>query len=245
MTNIAIIPARGGSKRVPRKNIRHFGGRPMIAHAIVAAVSSQLFERIVVSTEDHEIAAIAREWGAETPFERPAELADDHTGTLAVVAHAIHACRDLGWKMERACCIYPAVPFIRRIDLEGALAMLMDKGADYCFPVAEFPSAVQRALKLGVDGVVQPYYPQHEKIRTQDLEPAYFDAGQFYWGKTEAWLNNPRIHSGGIGYVIPSWRVVDIDTPDDWNRAELLYRCLHAEGVSSHGYSGEEKRYGV
>jgi pseudaminic acid cytidylyltransferase len=226
--NIAIIPARGGSKRIPRKNIRPFAGRPMIAHAIAAAKSSGLFGHVVVSTDDDEIGAIARQWGAETPFVRPAELADDHTATVPVIAHGIRACRALGWAFEQVCCIYPGVPFIRTDDLKGALALLMEGGADYCFPVTEFPSPIPRALRRSDRGLMQPYFPEFETTRTQDLEPAYHDAGQFYWGRAAAWLENLRIHGGGIGYVVPLWRVVDIDTDEDWRRAEALHRaCLN------------------
>lgn len=224
--NIAIIPARGGSKRIPRKNIKIFDGKPMIAYAVTAARASGLFEHIVVSTDDEEIAAIAREWGAETPFVRPADLANDYTATVPVIAHGIQACRVLGWTFENVCCIYPAVPFIQIDDLKEALALIIKKGADYCFPVTEFPSAIQRALRRLDDGKMQPFYPQFETTRTQDLEPAYHDAGQFYWGKAEAWLRNTRIHSSGIGYVIPNWRVVDIDNPEDWFRAETLFKSI-------------------
>ncbi len=220
--NIAIIPARGGSKRIPRKNIKEFGGKPMIAYAITAAKNSGLFDHVLVSTDDAEIAIIAKEWGAETPFVRPAELANDYTATVPVVAHAIHACDALGWYFSNVCCIYPGVPFIQVEDLQGAFKHLEAGGIDYSFPVTEFPSTIQRALKRNNDGVMQPFYPEFEFTRTQDLEPAYYDAGQFYWGKKEAWLSNPRIHSSGVGYVIPSWRVVDIDTPADWDRAERL-----------------------
>lgn len=224
--NIAIIPARGGSKRIPRKNIKLFDGKPMIAHAITAASASGLFEHIVVSTDDEEIAAIARAWGAETPFVRPAELANEYTATVPVIAHGIQACRDLGWKFEHVCCIYPGVPFIQIEDLNGSLALLAQTGADYTFPVTEFPSAIQRALMRLENGRMQPFYPQFETTRTQDLDLAYHDAGQFYWGKAEAWLKNPKIHSGGIGYVIPNWRVVDIDTDEDWLRAERLLKSI-------------------
>lgn len=220
--NIAVIPARGGSKRIPRKNIKEFCGKPMIAYAITAAKASGLFDHIVVSTDDAEIAQIAKAWGAETPFVRPAELANDFTATVPVIAHAIEACRSLGWTFDYACCIYPSVPFIQIDDLRGAFASLSCSEADYCFPVTEYPSAIQRALKLLSNGKMQPYFPEFELTRTQDLELAYYDAGQFYWGRAEAWLTNPKIHKSGAGYVIPNWRVVDIDTPDDWERAEIL-----------------------
>lgn len=227
--NIAIIPARGGSKRIPRKNIKLFDGKPMIAHAIAAATASGIFEHVVVSTDDEEIAAIAREWGAETPFVRPLDLANDHAATVPVIGHGVQSCFSLGWNFEYVCCIYPGVPFIRIADLERALGLLMEGGADYCFSVTEFPAAVQRALRRFGDGKMQPFYPQFETARTQDLEPVYHDAGQFYWGKATAWLQNIKIHSGGIGYVIPNWRVVDIDTAEDWLRAEILFKML--EGI--------------
>lgn len=224
--NIAVIPARGGSKRIPRKNIKVFGGKPMIAYAIGAAKNSGLFDHVLVSTDDAEITTIANEWGAETPFVRPAELANDFIATVPVVAHAIQACEALGWSFDNVCCIYPGVPLIEVEDLQGAFEQLEAGSADYCFPVTEFPSAIQRALKQNSGGVMQPFYPEFELARSQDLESAYYDAGQFYWGKKKAWLSNPRIHSNGAGYVIPSWRVVDIDTPADWDRAELLAMAI-------------------
>jgi pseudaminic acid cytidylyltransferase len=224
---VAIIPARGGSKRIPRKNILEFSGKPMIAYAIGAARQSGLFEHVVVSTDDAEIARIARVWGAEIPFMRPVELADDHTPTVPVIAHAIAACQTLGWNIEHACCIYPGVPFIQNTDINAALDLLQTSRAAYSFPITEFPSAIQRALRRMPDAKMQPFYPEYELARTQDLEPAYHDVGQFYWGKADAWLTNNKIHSSGVGLPIPNWRVVDIDTPDDWARAEILYSMFN------------------
>jgi pseudaminic acid cytidylyltransferase len=225
--NVAIIPARGGSKRIPRKNIKEFCGEPIIAYAITAAKQSGLFEHVVVSTDDQEIMEIARKLGAETPFIRPVELSDDQSPTVPVIAHAIGACLSLGWVIKHACCIYPCVPFVQVEDIKSTFRLLQSSQADYCFPVAEFPSAIQRSLRRLDDGSMQPFYPQFEMTRTQDLEPAYYDAGQFYWGKSFAWLNHVKIHSGGIGFPIPHWRVVDIDTPDDWRRAEILFNGFH------------------
>jgi len=227
--NIAIIPARGGSKRIPRKNIKEFNGKPMIAHAILAAKKARLFDHIIVSTDDKEIASIAREWGAETPFLRSADLANDHATTVSVITHGIRFCCDLGWKFDYVCCIYPCVPFIQIEDLLGTYARLIESKFNYCFPVTEFPSAIQRALKRRGDGTMQPFYPKFEHTRTQDLETAFYDVGQFYWGKTEAWLSNTLVHSGGLGYLIPSWQVQDIDTEDDWIRAEFMFHALHAQ----------------
>lgn len=224
---IAVIPARGGSKRIPRKNIKPFAGKPMIGYAIEAALACEAIDRVVVSTDDEEISAIAREFGAELPFRRPAELADDITPTVPVIAHAIEACRELGWDVTHACCIYPGVPFIRTADLAEALALLeQNGGGGYTFPVTGFRSPIQRALKRDASGKVAPFNPEHVGTRTQDLEPGYFDAGQFYWGGAPAWFAGDTIHANGRAIVLPEWRVVDIDTPADWDRAEMLYRAL-------------------
>lgn len=221
--NIAIIPARGGSKRIPRKNIKFFAGKPMIAYAIEAARDSGLFSHVVVSTDDLEIADIARDFGATVPFLRPSGLADDHTPTAPVIAHAINACESLGWQIDLACCIYPGVPFIQVQDIKEALCVMERTDADFSFPISEFPASVQRALARDSAGFLSPLQPEYELTRTQDLEPAYHDAGQFYWGRRQAWVDNVRIHSHGVGLIIPSWRVVDIDTPDDWRRAEIIF----------------------
>lgn len=228
---IAIIPARGGSKRIPRKNIKPFAGKPMIAYAINAAHESKAFDRVVVSTDDEEIARIAREFGAETPFARPAELADDFTPTVPVIAHAINTCMQAGWQVEAACCIYPGVPLIQSKDICDALSVLQQGNARYVFPVTSFPAAIQRALRRDVDGGVHPFHPEYVNTRTQDLEPAYYDAGQFYWGQAQAWLDGLNIHANGQSIVLPEWRVVDIDTPDDWLRAEALYRVAQGDAV--------------
>jgi N-acylneuraminate cytidylyltransferase len=220
--NLCVIPARGGSKRIPRKNIRVFAGKPMIAYAIQAAQKSGLFGRIVVSTDDEEVAKISREIGAEVPFLRPNELSDDHTPTVPVVAHAIRALETNGGNMTYVCCIYPCVPFIEETDLKKTLSLLEQGNSEYSFPVAEYPSPIQRALKLGLGNQVSPFYPEFELSRTQDLERAYHDAGQFYWGSKKAWLNNRLIHSSSVGLKIPRFRAVDIDTLDDWEKAEAL-----------------------
>lgn len=223
---IAIIPARGGSKRIPRKNIRLFYDKPMIAYAIMAAQKSGLFNHIVVSTEDLEIAGIAKQWGAEVPFLRPSNLANDFVGTKDVIVHAINILDGQGWQIDNICCIYPAVPLLRISDLKAALELLESNNASCCFPITEFPSAVQRALKRTFKGYTQPFYPEYETCRTQDLETAYYDVGQFYWGKPDVWLSNSSFYSAGLGLPIPSWRVVDIDTLEDWKRAELIYKLM-------------------
>lgn len=198
----------------------------MIAFAINAARCSGIFSRVVVSTDDHEIAKIANDFGAETPFVRPSELSDDYTPTVPVIAHGIKACEGLGWNFDRVCCIYPAVPFIQIDDIKAALELFSTSEADYCFPITEYPSPIQRALKKSNQNGIMPFYPEYTLTRTQDLETTYFDAGQFYWGQKHSWFTNPRIHQSGVGYVIPNWRVIDIDTPEDWQRAEIVHKAL-------------------
>ena len=226
MNKIAIIPARGGSKRIPRKNIKLFDGKPMIYYAISAAKSSGLFDQVVVSTDDQEISVIALSLGAEVPFLRPKELSDDHTPTVPVIAHAIDVIESDGTPIEFACCIYPNVPFIQVNDLINAYELLKESSAAYSFPITEFPSPIQRCLIQNVSGTLSPLFPEYELIRTQDLQKTYHDAGQFYWGYRDSWFNCNRIHSSGVGLVIPNWRVVDIDTPEDWARAELLHQSI-------------------
>jgi pseudaminic acid cytidylyltransferase len=222
--NIAVIPARGGSKRILRKNIKLFGLRPMISYSIEIAKKSGLFEHIFVSTDDKEIAAIAKEFGAEVPFIRPVELSDDLTPTVPVMVHAIKALELLGITAEKYCCIYPCAPFIQLSDLMGTLDLLETTSDGYSYPIAEFPSKIQRALRLLKNGKLQPIDPQHELTRTQDLEPAFFDAGQFYWGWKSTWLKGAGLQTKGSGYLVPNWRVVDIDTQEDWETAEKMYQ---------------------
>lgn len=224
--NIAIIPARGGSKRIPRKNIREFLGRPMLAYPIDAAQRTGVFDEIVVSTDDEEIAQIAEQLGASVPFRRSADLADDHTPTVPVVADAIQRCQALGWRIDDVCCIYPCVPFIVSTDILAAHKILESSGVSFSFPVAEFPSAVQRSLRRRADGSLRPMYPEHVETKTQDLEAAYYDAGQFYWGRAESWLERRSLHMEAVGLCLPSTRVVDIDTPEDWARAEALHQAM-------------------
>jgi pseudaminic acid cytidylyltransferase len=227
---LAVIPARGGSKRIPRKNIKVFAGKPMIAHAIDIAIASRSFDRIVVSTDDAEIRQASIAAGAEVPFERPASLSDDHTPTIPVIAHAISEIGKLGAYPDAVCCIYPSVPLLRPDDIKAAYDLLASSGCDYVFPVTAFPSAIQRALRRNEQGRVSPFTPEHVGTRTQDLEPAYHDAGQFYWGATAAWLGGESPLAVGRTIVLPAWRVVDIDTPEDWDRAEALYAALHPTG---------------
>ena len=228
--NLCIIPARGGSKRIPRKNIRDFCGKPMIAWSIEAAIKSGLFEHIVVSTDDDEIAAVATSLGAEVPFRRPAELADDHIATRPVVNHAIREAEQRFGRPAHVCCIYPTAPLIQIDDLQRGLEQLIDSGSDFAFTVTRFAYPIQRALKLTESGRVAIFHPEHRKTRSQDLEEAYHDAGQFYWGRTEAFLEDRDTFSSlASPIVLPNWRVVDIDNHEDWDRAVTLFRALKSQ----------------
>jgi pseudaminic acid cytidylyltransferase len=222
--NIAVIPARGGSKRLPRKNIKDFLGRPMISRAIKVAQNSALFDHIIVSTDDHEIAKISREYGATTPFLRPSDLSDDHTPTVPVIAHAVNNCIDNGLNAKYVCCIYPCVPLLRSSDLIKSFNLLEAKDADFVYPVTEYAHPIQRAMYKLPSDQMQFINPEDELTRTQDLIATYHDAGQFYWGKSSSWIENMKMHTDGLGMVIPSWRVVDIDTIEDWVRAEKIYK---------------------
>jgi pseudaminic acid cytidylyltransferase len=219
---VAIIPARGGSKRIPRKNIKVFNGMPIIAWAILAAKESGLFDYIVVSTDDDEIKLISEKYGAIVPFIRPSDISDDHTPTTPVISHAIKEIDKLYSYVEYACCIYPCSPLLLASDLIKAFSMLKSTEADFVYPVIEYPHSIFRSMRQSKDGKMEFLYPQYELTRTQDLEKTFHDAGQFYWGRAEAWKGLKKMHTDGLGMEIPSYRVVDIDTEDDWKRAELL-----------------------
>ncbi len=224
---IAIIPARGGSKRIPRKNIREFCGKPMIAWSIEAASSSGLFQHIIVSTDDDEIAQVAVAHGAEVPFLRPSELADDYAGTTDVIAHATRWCLDQARPIEAVCCIYATAPFLHVQDLQQGLALLESGSWSFTFTATEYASSIFRAFRQHPDGGVEMFFPEHFASRSQDLPVAFHDAGQFYWGRPEAWIQRKRLfdrHSFPV--LIPRWRVQDIDSEDDWHRAELMHQSI-------------------
>jgi pseudaminic acid cytidylyltransferase len=257
--NLCVIPARGGSKRVPRKNIRAFAGRPMIGWPIQAALDAGCFARVVVSTEDAEISEVARAQGAQV-LPRPPELADDFATTLDVMRHAAGAlqagrfpplfqggAKGGSCTFGKAnhppltppstkegdiliCCLYATAAFTTPGDLLAGLAALEgDASADYAFSVAPYPHPVQRALALTPAGRVEALYPEHRATRTQDLPPAYHDAGAFYWGRAAAWAAQKPVHGpGSIPLPLPPERVCDIDTPQDWARAEALFKALRA-----------------
>jgi N-acylneuraminate cytidylyltransferase len=233
---LAVIPARGGSKRIPRKNVRPFGGLPMIAWSIRAAVESGCFERIIVSTDDAEIASVGREYGAETPFQRPAELSDDHTGTVPVIAHAVRWQNANGAAASEVCCIYATAPFVQAADIRRGLHVLGETGAEYAFSVTSYPFPIQRAVRLTPEGRMAMFHPEHFNTRSQDLEEAWHDAGQFYWGRAEAWLTGtPLFGPASAPVPLPRLRVQDIDTPDDWERAERMFEAMDRDHEAAVG----------
>lgn len=224
---IAVIPARGGSKRIPRKNIKDFCGKPMIAWSIEAAKASGLFDHVIVSTDDAEIADIARVWGAEVPFVRAIELSDDYAGTTEVITHATRWSISQGWPVSAVCCIYATAPFVQVGDLKRGLELLESGSWAYAFSATDFAAPIFRAFKQVAEGGVEMFFPEHFATRSQDLPIALHDAGQFYWGRPSAWVEGRRIfdrHS--VPVIIPRWRVQDIDNQDDWMRAELIYNQL-------------------
>lgn len=224
---LAVIPARGGSKRIPRKNIRPFFGQPMIAWPIRAALESGCFNRVIVSTDDPEIAAVAKLHGADAPFLRPAALSDDYTGTIPVVAHAVDWIHQNEGKSTEVCCLYATAPFVVASDLRRGLSVLHSSGADYAFSVTRYTSPIQRAIRITPDDRVEMFYPDLFNTRSQDLEEAFHDAAQFYWGKPNAWLGGKPIFSHAAApVVLPRYRVQDIDTPEDWARAEFMFEIL-------------------
>lgn len=222
--NIAVIPARGGSKRIPRKNIRHFAGQPLITWAVQTCLTSGLFVDVVVSTDDGEIAEIARAAGARVPFTRPPELSDDHATTSAVMAHAVREldCQERG--IELACCVYPAAAMITAHDLLAARDLLIaHPDLQYAGAVVRYAHPIQRALLVAPDGRVSLEHPEQASTRTQDLPPRWHDAGQFYWGRCDAWRDGVPYFSSALGIELPSWRAVDIDDEADWLRAEAAF----------------------
>lgn len=230
MNRIAIIPARGGSKRIPRKNIKDFCGKPMMAWSIEAAKASGCFDRIIVSTDDREIAKVAEQWGAEAPFLRPNDLADDYTGTLPVIRHAVEWLNDHEMMVGYACCVYATAPFVTPEDIQRGWELMQQSVASFVFSVTSYAFPIQRAIRITENGRVAMFNPEHFQTRSQDLEEAWHDAGQFYWGTADSWLEEKMIFGEDSVLVkLPRNRVQDIDTPEDWARAEWLFKAMQAE----------------
>jgi pseudaminic acid cytidylyltransferase len=226
--NIAVIPARGGSKRIPGKNIREFCGKPIIAYSIDAALQSGVIDRVLVSTDDEQIAQVAQQYGAQTPFTRPAELSDDITPTVPVIRHATEWAIAHWGPVRKVCCIYATAPFVQADDVRRAYAKHENEGvAGYVFTATSFGFPIQRAFRLDADGYCAMFQLEHYNTRSQDLPEAFHDAGQFYWGSPEAYRAGKIFFSADSKpYVLPRYRVQDIDTLEDWTRAEFLWRML-------------------
>ena len=203
---ICVIPARGGSKRIPRKNIKEFNGKPIIAYSIEAAFKSNCFDQVIVSTDDNEIKEVAKKYGAQVPFVRPDELSNDYVGTIPVIKHAIEWMEDHNNYIENVCCLYATAPFIKSKILTKAYQQLKDSSADYCFSVTSFTFPIQRAIKIVQGDKVDMFYPEYFNTRSQDLEEAYHDAGQFYWGKAQAFKDGlPLFSEVATPYILPRY----------------------------------------
>ena len=225
--NLCVIPARGGSKRIPKKNIKNFCGKPIIAWSIETSIASKCFDKIIVSTDDAEIAEIAKKYGAEVPFVRSKKLSDDFIGTVPVISDAVK------WQIENfqkplyVCCVYPTAPFIQLSVLKDGLKIIKERNFEYVFTATNYAYPIQRSFRIKDDKRLEMFYPQNYNSRSQDLEEAFHDAGQFYWGLSEAWLNNkPIISENAKPILISRSRVMDIDTLEDWQIAERMFEQL-------------------
>lgn len=228
--NVAIIPARGGSKRIPRKNIRLFSGKPIIAWSIDVARKSNLFDRVIVSTDDAEIADVAVKHGAECPFVRPKELSDDFATTTAVISHAINWLIDQSNDISAVCCIYATAPLLQTEDLITAKNLLDSGSWQYVFSATKLDPSVLRSFKRDSDGHLEMLLPDYFNTRTQDLPNIFHDAGQFYWGNAGAWLEQKKIFDRRSTCIeIPQWRVQDIDTENDWIEAERIFKLIREQ----------------
>jgi len=226
---LAVIPARGGSKRIPRKNIKKFHGQPMIAWSVQAAIESGCFDNVWVSTDDEEIAEVAQAYGAKIPFLRPTHLSDDFATTADVMSHAVGEYDKLNDALpDYICCLYATAPFVTKADLvQGFEKIKNNRNLNYVFSATTYSFPIQRAIKLNAQDTVEMFSPQYFNTRSQDLEEAWHDAGQFYWGTAKAWLNKDVIFSSQSGIVeLPRFRVQDIDTQEDWDRAEWLFKAI-------------------
>ena len=230
MNIVAIIPARGGSKRILNKNIKSFAGSPIISYSIRAAQETKLFDRIIVSTDSDEIAEVAKSYGAEVPFVRPTELSDDFAGTVPVLLHALNWLIDHGCSIDYFCCIYATAPFIKPVYIKEGLGLTKTKNASTAFSVTTFPYPIHRALKVKDNGRIEMFWPDYEKSRSNDLPEAYHDAGQFYWGNTAKFIRAKQLFtSDSVPIIMPRYLVQDIDTLEDWEMAEKMYSALRMD----------------
>ena len=220
---VAIIPARGGSKRIPKKSIKDFFGKPLIAYSIEVALASKLFEEVIVSTDDEQIASIAKSYGAVVPFLRPKVLSDDFTGTQAVIEHTLS---QLDNSYDFVCTIYATAPLLQAKYLLEGFEKLKNTTAIYAFSATSMPFPIQRTFKLNKNGRCEMFTPEHYMTRRQDLEEAYQDAGQFYWEKVGIKSDEIMFGADSLPIILPRHLVQDIDTLEDWKRAEVMYKVL-------------------
>jgi len=226
MGNVAIITARGGSKRIPRKNIKLFRGKPMIAYSIETALKSGLFDLVMVSTDDEEIAEISKQYGAQIPFIRSKQTSDDFTGTADVMIEVLNDLQKTGKQFDNACCIYPTAPFVTKQSLEKSYQLLIDKHFDSVFPVCPFSYPIQRALEIN-NSKTTLVWEENLNKRSQDLPARYHDAGQFYWMNVETFLKEKKVFTQNSGSIIlDELQVQDIDNETDWKLAELKHSLL-------------------
>lgn len=232
---VALIPARGGSKRIPNKNIKLFAGQPIISYSIRVAQASGLFDRVIVSTDSLEIAAIAREYEAEVPFLRPAELANDFASTTDVVCHAIEWLAQEGMQPQFICCIYATAPFIQASYVKQGYEKLVSSDAASVFSVTTYPYPIYRSLKITEDDHIKMIWPEYSNIRSQDLSEAYHDAGQFYWVNTNKLMKEKALFAtDSMPVILPRYLVQDIDTAEDWETAEMMFITMKAKMESKH-----------
>jgi pseudaminic acid cytidylyltransferase len=224
MKSVCVIPARGGSKRIPHKNVKDFFGRPMISYSISAALESKVFDRVIVSTDDDQIRRVAIECGAEVPFVRPPDISDDFTPLAGVLTHSLKWLESNGSSYDAVCCVLATAPFVSVGDLQEGRRLLSASSNSAVIPVTSFPFPIFRALKIAPSGVLEMVWPEHELTRSNDLPETFHDAGQFYWLRVDSFLNSNRIYArDALPLLIPRWRVQDIDTLEDWSRAEKIY----------------------
>ena len=227
---VAIIPARGGSKRIPNKNIKLFAGQPIISYPIRVAQETGLFDRIIVSTDSPDIAAIAREYGADVPFCRPAELANVFAGTAEVVCHAIEWLAQDGKRPEFICCIYATAPFIQASYLKQGYDKLVSSYATSVFSITKYPYPIYRSLTIVEKDRIRMIWPEYENFRSQDLPEAYHDAGQFYWANTNKFMKEKALFAkDSLPVILPRYLVQDIDTAEDWKTAERMFSVMKAK----------------
>jgi len=226
---VAIIQARYGSKRIKKKNLKNFNSKPMISWVLKKLVKENFFDKIVVSSDDKKILDIAKKYGANILIKRPTNLSGDKVATQPVIKHAIFELeKKYNYYADFICCVYPCNPFIQIKDLTNGFEKIKKNHKRYIFPITEYSHPIQRALKIKKKEVISAFFSKKNSTqRTQDLRKSYHDAGQFYWGANKLWKKEIDIHSKGLGIIVPNWRVVDIDTPADWKKAEILYKLIN------------------